>query len=416
MGIDDAHLGLVRIDAGLVDAAHHLEERLRSKDDIGVEQRAIASAGLIDPRFEHLIGRKVLIHFHTGEALRNLEAFHEHLEFRIPVILVHHDELENIVGLRSERSESATEQRTRGIGQGHDQGYERFVRERETTLFCQVGKGCAVQEIPLIIAGILRGIAGLLFEARAQRFVGFVTEHRKPARNHIEPIAGEDAEVLVIARHANRKTDIDPALIAEAARGLHLFEERIDRKIAFLAVSIEEVDLHIRSLYLRQIDQHLHHDLVLVVHRGDEARVHAIGIILALDIEHLSDELVLHHRIDARAPGEHVRFDGKVRAPERRIRAAVFVELEHDLAFIQVRENDGEIRLRLAIERIEGQKVRRDDRTVLEARLERHDRVGRKAFDGDLNIYLAVALAHALDTNVHVSLPSRRNKGHPDRD
>ena len=259
-----------------------------------------------------------------------------------------------------------------------------------------------MQQIPRIVSRIVRRINGSLEEARPQRLVALVAEHGEPARHHIERIAGEHAEILIVSRNAHGKPNVDPILIAKAARRLDLLEKRIDRQLSFLAMRIEKADRHIRTFDLRKVDEHLHYDLVLVIDRCDERSVHAIGIVFALDIEHLRNELVLHHRIDARAPREHIRLDRKMRTPQRRIGTAVFVEFEHDLAFIEMRHDDHEVRCRLPVERIERKKMRRNLGAIFQVRFKRDDRISRKALDGDLRIDLAIALAHGFKTNVHL--------------
>jgi len=152
-----------------------------------------------------------------------------------------------------------------------------------------------MQQIPRIVSRIVRRIDGSLEEARPQRRIALVAEHGEPARHHIERIAGEHAEILIVSRDAHGKPNVDPILITKAARRLDLLEKRIDRQLSFLAVCIEEADRHIRAFDLRKVDEHLHYDLVLVIDCCDERSVHAIGIVFALDIEHLRNELVLHH-------------------------------------------------------------------------------------------------------------------------
>ena len=96
-----------------------------------------------------------------------------------------------------------------------------------------------MQQIPRIVSRIVRRINGSLEEARPQRLVALVAEHGEPARHHIERIAGEHAEILIVSRNAHGKPNVDPILIAKAARRLDLLEKRIDRQLSFLAMRIE---------------------------------------------------------------------------------------------------------------------------------------------------------------------------------
>ncbi len=213
------------------------------------------------------------------------------------------------------------------------------MRKRRCTLGLHRGKRGAVAGEPARVARVERGIGGTVEERFAQRGIRFIAETREAAQHQFIGIVDGNAEILRLGAHANGEANTQALTFAELRREGNLVYQRIYGKVDIVALVVGEAHHHIGAFDMGHIGQHLHHDLVAVVDGIGEVDVHAVRTVFALNIEHLLKQLVVHQRVETRAPTHHVKFNGKAALVQRRTFPGILQERQVDLAHLEMRED-----------------------------------------------------------------------------